>query len=195
MTTRHLHREQRGFTLIEVMVTIGILGVVLAVLTTVLLSSTRQSGDTAKRADAQGATRQAMSLMTTELRQAGADPSIPPVGVLAIVSGDSVNIRVRSDLDGDGVIETAEPSEDVTYSYVDSTGVLSRNPGAGAAALISNVTDMRLTYYAVDGSVISALPLSTTDAARVTSIDVALTVAEDGQQPVTITNRVNLRNR
>lgn len=195
MTPRHLARDSRGFTLIELMVTIGILAIVLAVLTTVLFSSTRQSGRTAKRADVQGATRQAMSLMTTELRQAGADPSIPPVGVLAIVSGDSVNVRVRSDLNGDGVIQTAEPSEDVTYSYVDSIGVLTRNPGTGAARVISNVTDMRLTYYASDGSAITALPLSATDAARVTSIQVALTVAEDGAEPLTITNRVNLRNR
>lgn len=195
MTRRHPTHESRGFTLIELMVTIGILAVVLAVLTTVLFSSTRQSGRTAKRADVQGATRQAMSLITTELRQAGADPSIPPVGVLAIVSGDSVNIRVRSDLNGDGVIQTAEPSEDVTYSYVDSTGVVSRDPGTGAARLISNVTDMRFTYYAVDGSVISTLPLSATDAALVTSVDVALTVREDGAEPLTITNRVYLRNR
>ena len=42
--------------------------------------------------------------MEIELRQAGADPSTPPVGVVGIVSADSVSIRVRADLNGDGVL-------------------------------------------------------------------------------------------
>lgn len=189
------HRGQRGMTIIELLVTLGVLAIVVLALTTILFSSTRQSGQTAKRADVQAAARQAMALMTTELRQAGADPSIPPVGVLAIVSGDSVSVRVRSDLSGDGTIQTTEPSEDVTYSWDSATQVLSRNPGAGATALGSNVTDMRLRYFAADGSALTALPLSTTDAALVTSIDVSLTVTEDGAQPITLSTRVNLRNR
>lgn len=182
-------------TLIELMVTLGVLSIVLVALTTILFSTTHQSGRTAKRADVQAAARQAMALMTTEIRQAGADPSIPPVGVLAIVSGDSVSVRVRSDLSGDGVIQTTEPSEDVTYSYSSGTHVLSRNPGAGATAMVSDVSDMRLTYYAADGSMITALPLSATDAALVTSINVELTVTDDEAQPITLSTRVNLRNR
>ncbi len=189
------HRGQRGMTIIELLVTLGVLAIVVIALTTILFSSTRQSGQTAKRADVQAAARQAVALMTTEIRQAGADPSIPPVGVLAIVSGDSVSVRVRSDLSGDGTIQTTEPSEDVTYSWAANTQVLSRNPGAGATALVSNVTDMRLRYFAADGSEIVALPLSSTNAALVTSVDVSLTVSEDGAQPITLSTRVNLRNR
>jgi type IV pilus assembly protein PilW len=192
---RHFHRDQTGMTLIEIMVTVGILSVVLVALTTILFSSTHQSGHTAKRADAQAASRQAISLMTTELRQAGADPSIPPVGIVGIVSGDSASVRVRSDLNGNGTIQTTEPSEDVTYSYSSGSQVLSRNPGAGAVALISNVTDMRLSYFASDGTAITALPLSATDAALVTSIGVTLTVEEGDTPPITLTTRVNLRNR
>ncbi|MFN8587680.1 MAG: hypothetical protein U0704_07730 [Candidatus Eisenbacteria bacterium] len=182
-------------TLVELMITIGVLGLVLVALTTILFSSTHQSGRTAKRADEQAATRQAMSLMTTELRQAGADPSIPPVGVLAIVTGDSETVRVRSDLSGDGVIQTAEPSEDVTYVYDRNTRVLSRNPGTGASALLPNVTALRFTYYDAAGAVLAPLPLSAANAALVTSVNVAMTVREDGAQPMTLSTRVQLRNR
>ena len=195
MTPRHLPRDPRGFTLIELMVTIGILAIVLAVLTTVLFSSTRQSGPDGEARRRAG--RHASGHVAHDDRAAPGrrGPEHPARRCARDRLGDSVNVRVRSDLNGDGVIQTAEPSEDVTYSYVDSIGVLTRNPGTGAARVISNVTDMRLTYYASDGSAITALPLSATDAARVTSIQVALTVAEDGARPLTITNRVNLRNR
>ena len=191
----NLPRTQKGMTLVELMVTIGVLSIVLVALTTILFSSTHQSGHTAKRADAQGAARQAMSLLTTEIRQAGADPSIPPVGVLAIVSGDSVSVRVRSDLSGDGVIQTTEPSEDVTYAYNPGTHVLSRNPGSGASALLSDVTNLRFTYFASDGTALTTFPLSATDAALVTSVGISMTVTEDGTQPLTLSTRVDLRNR
>ncbi len=75
--------------------------------------------------------------MPTELRRAGADPNIPPVGIVGVSSADSVTVRVRGDLNGDGVIQTTEPSEDVTYSYVAATGVPSRNPGSGVQEVLT----------------------------------------------------------
>lgn len=191
---RH-RRSETGFTLIELLVGLAILAVVVATLTTILLSSTHQSSQTARRADVQGGCRQALSLISTEIRQAGADPSIPPAGIVGIVSADSVSVRLRSDLSGDGVIQTTEPSEDVTYTYDAGAGVLRRDPGSGAAAILSNVTALRFTYYDAANTQITPMPLSATDAARVASIEVALTASEGDSQPISVTTRINLRNR
>jgi len=193
LTSRH--RADAGMTLIEILVGLVIFSLVTVALTTILFSSTRVGTRTAKRADVQGGCRQALSLMSTELRQAGVDPRIPPVGIVGIMSADSVNIRVRGDLNGDGVIQTTEPSEDVTYSFVDSTGVLSRNPGAGAQVVLSNITDMRLTYFDASNTPLTALPLSATDAARVLSIGVSITAEEADSRPITLATRITLRNR
>jgi type IV pilus assembly protein PilW len=186
---------EAGMTLIELVVGIALFAVVIAALTTILLSSTHQGSQTSRRADVQGACRQALSLVSTEIRQAGADPSIPPVGVVGIVTADSVSVRVRSDLNGDGVIQTTEPSEDVTYAYDAAARILRRNPGNGAIAILSNVTAMRLTYYDDANAEILPQPLSATDAARVHSIGVTLTASEGDSHPITLTTRINLRNR
>jgi prepilin-type N-terminal cleavage/methylation domain-containing protein len=188
-------RTETGMTLIELMVGIAMLALVVSALTTILLSSTHQGSRTARRADVQGGCRQALSLMATELRQAGVDPSIPPVGVVGIMSADSVSVRVRADLNGNGIIQTAEPSEDVTYAYDSGTGVLSRNPGTGATPILSNVTALALTYFDETNAPIVPQPLSATDAARVHSIGVTLTASEGDSNPITLTTRVNLRNR
>lgn len=187
--------SNRGMTLVELLITTAILGIVLLVVTGIMLSSSRLETRTVRRATVQAASRQALALMTTELRQAGADPGNPPAGVVGIVSADSNQVRVRADLNGDGAIQTAEPSEDVTYSYNDTTNSISRNPGSGPTALISNVTDMRLSYFDAANQPITPLPLSTANAARVTAIGLTITSESRDSHPITLTTRITLRNR
>ncbi len=188
-------RGDGGMTMVELLVVLGVLSVVLIALTTILFSSTQLGSRTARRAGVQGNARQALSLMTTELRQAGADPSLPPAGIVGIVSADSVSIRIRADLSGDGVLQTTEPSEDVSYQYTQATGVLTRDPGTGPVAVASNLTALRFTYFDAANALIVPVPLNAADAARVTSIGVTLTGEEGDSRPITLSSRVTLRNR
>lgn len=194
---KHSHRTvaEAGMTLVEIMISLVIFALVIGALTTILFSSTRLSANTSQRADVQGACRQTLSLMSTELRHAGADPSIPPIGVVGIVYADSVAIHIRGDHTANGVIQTTEPSEDITYSYVDSTSTLTRDPGAGAVPVLQNITNMRLSYFDASGTALTALPLSANDAAIVQSIGVTITGREGDAAPFTLTTRVMLRNR
>lgn len=187
--------SNRGMTLVELLVTTTVLGVVLLVVTGIMLSSSRLESRTVRRATMQAASRQALALMTTEIRQAGADPSTPPVGIVGIVAADSHRVRVRADLNGDGAIQTTEPSEDVTYAYDDTLGVITRDPGTGATPMMGNVTDMRLSYFDAANQPITALPLSATDAARVVAIGLTLTSEDRDAHPLTLTTRITLRNR
>ena len=132
--------------------------------------------------------------MSTEIRQAGADPSDPPVGIVALVSGDSLRIRVRADLNGNGAIDTAEPSEDVTYAYDSTARVVTRDPGSGPAVVLSNVDRMALTYFDETNTPVTPLPLSSTDAARVRSVGLTITANDRDSHPLTLDSRIALRN-
>jgi prepilin-type N-terminal cleavage/methylation domain-containing protein len=185
----------RGMTLVELLVTTTILGIVIVIATGILLSSSRLEGRTVRRAEIQSSTRQALALLTTELRQAGADPGNPPAGVVGIVSADSVGVRVRADLNGDGTLQTTEPSEDVTYRYNDTTGVVTRDPGSGPSPILTNVTSMRLTYFDSANQPLGPLPLSAANAARVASIGLRVTSENRDTAPMTLDTRITLRNR
>jgi prepilin-type N-terminal cleavage/methylation domain-containing protein len=186
---------ERGFTLIEMLVTVAILATVVVVLTSVLISSGRLQSRTVRQAENQMDVRQAVGLLATEVRQAGTDPRDPPVGIVGVVSADSVSLRVRADLNGDGAIQTAEPSEDVTYSFSSGARTLSRNPGTGASVLLPGVSAMRLSYFDAANQPLTALPLSAADAALVHSVGLTITATDRDSLPITITTRVTLRNQ
>lgn len=195
MHSRMRRRDETGMTLVELLVAIWISAIVGLALSTILFSSTRVGSRTSRRAEVQGAARQTLSLVCTELRQAGADPRIPPSGIAGLVWADSVSIRVRADLNGDGAIQIAEPSEDVTYSWSDSADVLSRNGGAGAATVLSGVTDFSLRYFGAGDSALTQLPLSASDRSLVKSIQLSFTAQDGDSRPLTLTSRITLRNR
>lgn len=186
---------QRGMTLVEMLVTASILGMVLLLVTGILINTSRVESRTMRRAEVQASSRQALSLMTTELRQAGADPRTPPAGIVAIVTADSHLVRVRADLNADGSIQTTEPSEDVTYRWNDSTRVVTRDPGSGPATILANVTSMRLTYFDSANQPLGPLPLSAANAAKVVALGLTLTAEDRDSSPLALDTRITLRNR
>ena len=130
---RNSDRTQRlpdaGFTLVELLVALSIMAALTALLAGVLIATMHTQRRTLSRADVQGASRQTVALMATELRQAGSDPRIPPVGIVGVVAADSQSIHIRADLNGDGAIGTAEPSENITFSYDPNAQTVVRDPG------------------------------------------------------------------
>jgi hypothetical protein len=176
------------------MIVVVVLGIVVLGVTAVLMSSSRAESRTVRRARVTGDTRQTLFLMTTEIRQAGADPSTPPIGVIGLVSADTRSIHVRADLNGNGSIQTAEPSEDITYAWDSTAKVIRRDPGTGAAVVDSNVTAFAFTYFDNTGLPVVPTPLSANDAARVCSVGLSMTALDRDSQPITLTARIALRN-
>ncbi|MGH7741695.1 MAG: prepilin-type N-terminal cleavage/methylation domain-containing protein [Candidatus Eiseniibacteriota bacterium] len=191
---RRRRRHETGFSLVELMVVTVVLGMVVLVVSSVLMTSSKAESKTVRRAKVQGDTRQAMFLMTTEIRQAGADPANPPIGLVGLAAGDDRSIHIRADLNGNGVLETAEPSEDITYAWDSTAKVITRNPGSGAAVVDTNVTAMQFTYFDNTGAPVVPTPLSAVDASRVVSIGLSMTALDKDSQPVTLTARIALRN-
>jgi prepilin-type N-terminal cleavage/methylation domain-containing protein len=186
-------RRERGFTLVEILVTVAILGAVMVILSTIMMSSNRTHRKTVRQAEIQTDLRQAIDLIAAELRQAGADSA--SVGILPVVYADSVQVHVRADLNSNGTIQTAEPSEDITYSYNTGSGSIMRNPGTGAVVMLPNVTAMQLRYFNAANQPLALLPLSAADRGLVHSIGLTITAADIDSLPVTLTTRITLRNQ
>ena len=185
-------RDNKGFTLVEVMITGMILAVVLAVVTGVFLSSSRMHQRTNQRVGIQMNTRLGLAIMSKELRHAGCDPS--EFGVTGVVWADDDTVQVRADLDGDGVIQTAEPSEDVTYFYDASTQTLFRDPGTGPQVIVPNVSSVTIVYLDATNTVLGPVPL---DAATITQVrSIAITITTDSQDAGQVTwgTTIALRN-
>jgi len=187
--------RERGMTLIEILITTVILVGVILIVMTILIHSSKLHSKTMRRVESQGDARQAVSLLSTEIRQAGADPHNPPIGVVPIVAADSVTLHVRSDLNADGVIETAEPSEDVTYFYNAGTRTLTRDPGSGASTVLANVSAMAFSYFDASGNPLLPVPLTTANAALVHSIGVSLTTVGRDSLPLNLSTTITLRNQ
>jgi type II secretory pathway pseudopilin PulG len=174
-------------TLVELMIVIGILATVILALTSILLSTSRVQSRTVRRAGLQADSRQALSLMTNEIRQAGLDPG-------GIVAAQDSMIHLRANLNGDGSIQTTEPSEDITYCYDPAQDVITRDPGTGPAVVLANVTGMSFSYFDSANQPVTPLPLNATDAARVHSVGLTITCVDHDSQPLTLATRITLRN-
>ena len=189
---RKMIDEKTGFTLIEVMLTTLILGVVLAVITGVFFSSNDLYGRTTRRANMQMNARLGLGVMTREIRQAGCDPV--GLGVPSVVYAAADTLRIQSDLDGDGTLQTIEPSEDVTYFYDSQAQILYRDPGSGPQVLVLNVRNMSIVYRDLNDNVLTPLPLSPEQTARIRSVTISLTAHGQKSEEFNLTTRVALRN-
>lgn len=181
-------------TLVEVMLSATILAVVMVVVTGIFISTSRLYSKTNRRAGVQMNSRLGLSIMTTEIRQAGADPAFPPIGVVAIVEARQDSIRVRADLNGDGAIQTTEPSEDVMYFYDSTLQTIFRDPGTGPEAIVPNVSAMDFAYFDASNNPLGPLPLDATGAARVRSVGLTVTSEDRDSGAMTLTTRITLRN-
>jgi prepilin-type N-terminal cleavage/methylation domain-containing protein len=183
---------RRGMTMVELMVTTVVFGMVLAVLNSIFFSSNRMYAKTNQRVNIQMNSRMGMSIMTKEIRHAGCDPT--GMGVDGIVRATADTIRVRGDLDGDGAISTVEPSEDVIYFYDSVNLTLSRDPGTGAEVIVPNVTNASFTYLDGTNNPLGPLPLDANLANRVRTVAVTITSTSADAGDMTLTTSIALRN-
>ena len=135
-----LVRDQRGFTLAELLAVIAILGIMLAGLVTLQMQGQQSYLIGSHRVEAQQNGRVALELMIRELRSATSVTAIPSATNMTFVD---------------------ENGNQVQYALAGS--VLNRTVGGVATPLIGGVITLNLTYFsAYDGSTntgtVTALP-------------------------------------
>lgn len=175
-------RLARGFSLPELLVSLAVLGIVLAGVLGVLRGGLDAYGDGAARVAAQQAARVGLERMARELREAGYDPTGAGIAPIVVAAPDRVTFQ--RDLNKNGVVDVT--SERVTFLVRPGESVLRRDAGAGAQPIIQGVRRLTLTYFDRAGA-------PTTDPARVASIRIALGVGLVGPRAL-VETEVSLRN-
>jgi len=175
---RSVLRDQRGFTLTELLVVATVLGVILAGLVMVQQRGQDAYSFGSHRVEVQQNNRAALELMVRELRSAQSVTAIPSATNLTFVDQNGVTIQ-----------------------YQVSGTILNRTAAGTTTALIGGVQTLSLTYYS-DWNGATNTGTTTTTAASVRLIRVQLvTGTEDqvgsgslGNQRATMESVVRLRN-
>lgn len=185
-------RNNNGLTLVEVMMTLLIFATVLAVVNNVFFTTQNLYNRTQQRANLQMTTRSGLSVMMTELRTLGCDPT--EAGIAGLRSARADSCRFQSDNNGDGVIQLNEPSEDIVYFYDPVQETVFRDPGTGAQAFITNVTGFAFQYFDEDNLQMGPLPLTAARLPDVRSIGIVITAEQPRSGEINTSTRVGLRN-
>lgn len=200
-------RDERGFSLNELLVSVAIIGLVMAGIATLLASGSQTYLVGANQIEAQQAARAVLQRMAQEIQAAGYDPQgasggpplacpwSPIVGPSPGFGAPTVtSLTVQNDNDGDGCIAAAER---VWYTLAGTA--LQRQDFAVDVApqtILDGVQALTFTYLDQDGN-----PAATTAAIR--SVDIQLAVQPEllpaawqtGRVAVTVRDRVRVRNR
>lgn len=205
-------KDERGFTLAEMLVVCALLGTVMAGVLSLLMVGQQSATATANKVDAQSNARMGIDRVIEEIREAGYLPQgpqcptapttpCPPYNYAfsAITAQSTTALTVQNDWNADNAIQAAavtdpisglQRGEQVVYSF--AAGQLRRQeigidgaPNVVAAGVIS------LTYTFLDQN--NAV---TATAANIRTVTITMTTQQSAGQPqVTMVHRVRLRNR
>jgi prepilin-type N-terminal cleavage/methylation domain-containing protein len=187
-----LVKRNDGLTLVEVMMTLLIFATVLAVVNNVFFTTQGLYSRTQQRAGQQMSTRAGLSVMMTEIRALGCDPT--DSGIAGIRSAGADSCRFQSDFNGDGAIQLIEPSEDVVYYYDSDLETVFRDPGTGPQVFITDVTQFAFQYFDDNNQQLGPLPLTNQLIPEVRSIGIVITTETPRGGEINSTARMGLRN-
>jgi type II secretory pathway component PulJ len=176
-------RGVAGVTLAELLVSLSVLGLVLAGVFGIVRGALGAYGWGVRRVEAQQSARQALDRMATELREAGFDPK--GAGIQPVIAAAQSLVTFQRDLNGNGIVDATR--ERVTFLLRPGESVLRRDAGGGAQPIIDGVRRFRLVYFDGDGA-------PTTDPSHVASVRIEMHVGLTGPTAVMQTE-VAIRNR
>lgn len=153
--------NKKGFTLVELMITMVLAGIVTAVLATTYIMQQRSATAQEQVVEMQQNIRAGLAMLERDIRMAGFDPTSTVVGSKDIITATTNTLQLAQDLNGDGDI--ADTGEDLTYSlYVAADGVqkLGREDntgGSGNQAVAENIDAIEF-YYTMDDETQTTAP-------------------------------------
>lgn len=164
---RSKNRNTGGFTLIEMLVAIGIGMVVLAAVTTTFMSQTRFYSSQEQINEMEQNTRGALDMISRELKMAGYNPNS---GTFSGVTYNTSQLLIQADLDSNGSISTSSSAnEQITYTFDNTNKQIKRALGGGTAQVLAdNITAFTFSYLDSAGA-------STTTTANIRQVAISIT--------------------
>ena len=185
-------QPERGATLIELFITLTLLGIILAAVCTSFISQRKAAAVQSQRGVLIQQAQAAMDLLTRELRRAGTHPT---GATFTPVTYSATQLEIRADLDGDG--NTTGPDEHLIYAYDSAHKQITRDAGNGAQPLVDNIRAFTFQYLDSAGS-------ATTVSSAIRQLQISITAqtaahdprytANNGYRTFTMTSLINLRN-
>jgi len=190
--TNPRRRREGGFTFINLLVSMGISGIVLSTVTTTFVSQSQSYDAQEQIVEMQQNARAAMDIMTREIRMAGYSPT----GASIVgVHHHSDKIHIRADITGDG--DKNDPNEDIKYSYDAANLRIERDAKAGIQPFADNIQAFTFAYFDNNGN-------ATTNSADIRQIQIVITARtaeinrnypfNGGYQTYSLTSLVTPRN-
>lgn len=207
---------EAGFTLIELMIALGVTLIIMVVSSRMLAMSLAVRARENQRAEAIADVQRALQTMSREISNAGLGMfpvNGTPNNGLVSADSDSLSIRVRSNLNafcgpnaGSCDSDTSDPDEDVAFSLIsNNTGgetqklITRQDVATGAISPLANRVDaLTFSYLNADGTV-AATPSAAARVRMVVTVDLPAigTPSVAGYQPATrtrLTSDAVLRN-
>lgn len=161
--------NNRGFTLVELMITVAIAGIVTVAISSVYTSMRRTSTAQEQVAEMQQSIRAGLDIMNAETRMAGNDPrgaadtGFPAIPTAGIPSSSATNLTFTMvadtdgiDNDGDLTTDEQDETETVNYYLFDANGDgdldLVRRTPVTIQAVAENIDALEFFYTLADGS-------------------------------------------
>ena len=160
-------RNLKAFTLVELMVSMGIGMVILAAVTTTFMSQTRIYNAQEQINEMQQNARGALDILSRELKMAGYKPN---GGGFNGVTYSTTQLRVQADLNSDGAISTSSTAnEQITYAFDNANQQITRAVGSGSAQILAeHITAFTFNYLDSAGA-------ATTVSANIRQVTISIT--------------------
>lgn len=164
-----------GFTLVELLVSMGIGMVILAAVTTTFMSQTRIYNAQEQINEMQQNARGALDIIAREVKMAGYKPN---GGAFNGVTYSTTQLMVQADLDSDGAISpSSTANEQITYAYDSGNQRITRAVGTGGAqVLAAHITEFEFSYLNGAGN-------PTTVSADIRQVGISITAITAGPDP------------
>lgn len=200
-----------AFTLVEILIAMAMVGIVMAGIYTVFISTNRSYHTQDRVADAQQRVRVGIDFMIRDIRVAGLDPLGPAIDPVdgngaGIKQATATTLRLTADFDMNGVIDNQDGAspvnqERITYDFSNNTlrRQLYENTGnaTGWQPLINDVSVLSFSYLDANDAPIT-VPVSAVDLTNIRTVEIEMTVeGEDVRgEPFwrTLNTRVSCRN-
>lgn len=157
-------KTERGFSILELLISLTITLIIMAAATSLLATSLRTRTRENKRSEALADAQRALSMMSREIGNSGY--GLTTNGIATFDSGPT-SIRVRANLDNNWTLAGSdiEADEDVRYLLQTANRTIVRfsprpSPDGTTAVVAYDVTSLQFTYYDANGAAITNAALN-----------------------------------